>query len=541
MRRIFIVMPKSRGRKPKKAPRKGSGSRGSGGAPTTARLRMSDDKIIGLLGNDQIAPDLRIMLLLPILFLSRFRGYPGNICVDACMTLRHAFGQFGIAAELRAVQLVIRKPSGQLIQRSGPEPSWDGAQLAGHCVLWLPETGRLIDPTVEQFPEIARYKRGPVVGRTGGTGGLPAGAHFEVPRGDLALLYTVLDGKHTATIVNAPRVSSQSDEIRRMGINIASWAVVCLRRLPHCIDQVRPSFPRLSALLDAVADAPAEVAEDKNWRFTIDGPGDTARLLLDEIPLPPGTPGDPAADDPAVITAAGNWPMRGWQPPSKFTPRLLADGIGGPGGVSLRLARPGETADVGHLLRHADARLTADVAASVEDGTIGSTLLNGLISGQDEMIQELVIAAHGRDPEAAMPGLSAVLVAETPSRALAGAIEARPPSWIFADAANAGVPLPQALLGTLTVIKICGVAVAEPFRRSGIGAALINACTGLYFQLGYLLAYGEFDCRADLAPYYTQLGFDVHPAGAAISLDERLGLPVGIATMPGERLFARWR
>ena len=101
---------------------------------------------------------------------------------------------------------------------------------------------------------------------------------------------------------------------------------------------------------------------------------------------------------------------------------------------------------------------------------------------------------------------------------LAGAIEARPPSWIFADAVNAGVPLPQALLGTIAVIKICGVAVAEPARGSRIGTTLINACTGLYFQLGYLLAYGQFDARNGLAPYYMRLGFDVHAPGAAISL-----------------------
>ena len=504
-----------------------------------SRLRMDDDKVFALLGIDEIPPDMRIMLLLPILFLSRFRGYPGNICVDACLTLRHAFGQFGITAELRAVQLVIRMPSGRRIQRAGPEPAWDGARLAGHCVLWLPETGRFIDPTAEQFPEVARYKKGPIVGRATATGGLPAGVRLDIPRGDLTLEYTVLDGEHTAAIVNAPRVSSQSDQIRRMGINIASWAVVSLRD-PHFIDKGRAApYPRLRALLDAVEAAPAEVAEDKNWRFTIDGPGGTSRFLLDEIPLPPGTPGDPAVHSPAAIASAGNSPATRWRPP-EFTPRQLTDGIPGPAGVRVRLARPGESTVVDQLLRPANVSLLADVAAAIEDGTIASTLLTGLTSGQDEILRALVIAAQS-DPETAMPGLSAVLVAETPSHTLAGAIEARPPSWIFADAANAGVPLPQALLGTIAVIKICGVAVAEPARGSRIGTTLINACTGLYFQLGYLLAYGQFDARDGLAPYYMRLGFDVHSPGAAISLDERLGLPVGIATMPGEQLFVRWR
>ena len=46
------------------------------------------------------------------------------------------------------------------------------------------------------------------------------------------------------------------------------------------------------------------------------------------------------------------------------------------------------------------------------------------------------------------------------------------------------------------------MAVAEPDRRRGIGTALINACTELYFQLGYHLAYGQFSARAGLASYY---------------------------------------
>ena len=43
-----------------------------------SRLRMDDDKVFALLGIDEIPADMRIMLLLPILFLSRFRGYPGT-------------------------------------------------------------------------------------------------------------------------------------------------------------------------------------------------------------------------------------------------------------------------------------------------------------------------------------------------------------------------------------------------------------------------------------------------------------------------------
>jgi hypothetical protein len=46
-----------------------------------------------------------------------------------------------------------------------------------------------------------------------------------------------------------------------------------------------------------------------------------------------------------------------------------------------------------------------------------------------------------------MPGLPVVLVAEAAGDDLAGAIEACPPSWIFAEAAGNGVPLPHVVMG----------------------------------------------------------------------------------------------
>jgi hypothetical protein len=116
---------------------------------------MSDEKADVLLEADGVPADVRVLLLLPVLWIDQRRGQPANQCVQSCLTLRHAYGQLGIRAELRAVELVAREPSGRQIRLSGPEPSWQDGHLAGHCVLWLPESGRLIDPTVQQFSEIA--------------------------------------------------------------------------------------------------------------------------------------------------------------------------------------------------------------------------------------------------------------------------------------------------------------------------------------------------------------------------------------------------
>lgn len=81
--------------------------------------------------------------------------------------------------------LVVREPSGRETRFSSLQPSWQGEHFAGHCVLWLPETCRLIDPTVQQFTDIAVLRKGPpVMGRLHITGGLPAGLEILIHRDD---------------------------------------------------------------------------------------------------------------------------------------------------------------------------------------------------------------------------------------------------------------------------------------------------------------------------------------------------------------------
>jgi hypothetical protein len=268
-------------------------------APAAPRMWMSDEKVVSLLASDNIAADIRVLLLLPMLWLNWKRGLPANLCVQGCLTLRHAYGQLGIRAELRAVELVAREPSGRHIRLAGPGPSWQGPHFAGHCVLWLPEFGRLIDPTVQQFTDIALVRDGPpVMGRLPLTGGLPTGLGVEFIRDEVALAYTVLAAEYTAMIVNGHEVAAHSEAIRREGINLASLALISLRTS----GRARPApFPRLHSLLDAIGDALQSFADDGNWRFAIDGPGASPRLL-DEIPLPAGAPPNPADEDPGTIT-----------------------------------------------------------------------------------------------------------------------------------------------------------------------------------------------------------------------------------------------
>ncbi|MFJ8746196.1 hypothetical protein ACIRL2_43420 [Embleya sp. NPDC127516] len=116
----------------------------------------------------QAPPDRLVEQLLPQLWLALADGFPANVCVDACITLSFAFGQFGIESLLQPVDLTIEDASGAVVVHGSPRPSWNaaGTEFTGHCVLWLPDSRRLIDPTVEQYERMRRLDLGPLVARS---------------------------------------------------------------------------------------------------------------------------------------------------------------------------------------------------------------------------------------------------------------------------------------------------------------------------------------------------------------------------------------
>lgn len=257
---------------------------------------MQDEKLGHLLVSDQIPADTRIIMLLPMLWLSKARGLRGNICVDACLTLQHAYAQFGIRSEVTPVDLVVEGKDGQRIMHGTPQPHWESGSFVGHVILYLPDSQRIVDPTVEQYPQIARYRIGPIIGRFAGgiatpeqtatlADRLPAGSILGVHRGDLKLAYTAVTDEYADVIRTHPLVTEHTEEHRRAGIRFASWALLALRD-PSVIDKARTApFPRLRALLDLLADAPCQDEED--YLFTLpDADGTPRSYRLDEVPLP---------------------------------------------------------------------------------------------------------------------------------------------------------------------------------------------------------------------------------------------------------------
>ncbi|MFD9444210.1 hypothetical protein ACFWBR_38000 [Streptomyces sp. NPDC060006] len=242
-------------------------------------------------------PDQIVELVLPFLWAALSDGRaPANICVDACLTLRNAYGQLGVRAELLPVTVAIRKKDGAGTLYGSLTPSWTGTEWNGHCALVLPDSERFVDPTIEQFDEVRKIGMGPMVGKVAMSsredGSLvEPGAQVMLQRGDLTLTYTVAGPEALASIVDHPEAIAHADGHRRTGVNTASLTLAALRAEGVRDRAMQAPHPRLHALLQAVGDAPYESDEAQDVRFRLpDQSGQEQWLRLDEIPLPPSTP-----------------------------------------------------------------------------------------------------------------------------------------------------------------------------------------------------------------------------------------------------------
>lgn len=242
-------------------------------------------------------PDQIVELVLPFLWVALSDGRaPANICVDACLTLRNAYGQLGVRAELLPVTVAIQKKQGAGTLYGSLTPSWTGAEWNGHCALVLPDSERFVDPTIEQFAEVRKIGMGPMVGKAALSNRedgslMEPGAQVVLQRGDLVLTYTVAAPEALASIVEHPEAIAHADGHHRTGVNTASLTLAALRAEGVRDRAMEAPHPRLHALLQAVGDAPYEGDEVQDVRFCLpDQSGREQWLRLDEIPLPPSTP-----------------------------------------------------------------------------------------------------------------------------------------------------------------------------------------------------------------------------------------------------------
>ncbi|WP_406359336.1 hypothetical protein OID55_41450 [Streptomyces sp. NBC_00715] len=270
--------------------------------PSLPRPRQAAPALPGSLDHvarmlEHAKPDQLVELVLPFLWVAVSDGRaPANICVDACLTLRNAYGQLGVRAELLPVTVAIRKKDGAGTLYGSLTPTWTGTEWNGHCALVLPDSERFVDPTIEQFDEVRKIGMGPMVGKvtlsTHEDGSIvEPGAQVMMQRGDLTLTYTVAGPEALASIVEHPEAIAHADRHRRTGVNTASLTLAALRGEDVRERALQAPHPRLHALLQAVSDAPYEADEAQDVRFRLpDQSGQEKWLRLDEIPLPLETP-----------------------------------------------------------------------------------------------------------------------------------------------------------------------------------------------------------------------------------------------------------
>ena len=288
-------VPKSRGRKPARRPARHPRRRGQGPAAQDAGARLA-----GLLEYGDPADPVQVTALLP-LFLDAVAAdhrLPPERCLDDCVVLAHAYAQLGIAAEVRAAELVITTAAGQSSTHGSLNPRWQDGLMHGHAVVWLPGLAHLADVTAGQYPPIAAAGHGPVIAAcTLLPGSDPTGdvVQVDVPWDSLLLAYTLAPLTTTAIMLDHPVMRIEEDGHRRRGLNVASAAVRLLadslpaeqaRLIPH---------RRAAALTEAVRNLPDHRTPEGDHRFMLPGPeGHPVAGRLDEIPLPGGTP--PTAD-----------------------------------------------------------------------------------------------------------------------------------------------------------------------------------------------------------------------------------------------------
>ena len=222
--------------------------------------------------------------------------------------------------------------------------------------------------------------------------------------------------------------------------------------------------------------------------------------------------------------------------------------------VTLRWATGGDLPAVAALMSLSGvATLDPELATALANGVVGNAhraalAARGRENGAHTFLHAIAEQAAVKDLRQAYLAAAVVLVADVADRQCVGTVVALPPPRVaaqFVDAIGAGDGSRQAntmlLTGAIGLAKVHALAVADGARRDGIGGALINRVTELYFHNGFHCVYGQMPDQPGLAEFYRRHGFDVHEPGAGLDLWRIFGVPGGLVPAPNEQIFARWR
>ncbi|MFF8604170.1 GNAT family N-acetyltransferase [Streptomyces sp. NPDC015232] len=226
--------------------------------------------------------------------------------------------------------------------------------------------------------------------------------------------------------------------------------------------------------------------------------------------------------------------------PVRLSADRLQKGWPGPAGTRVRLATAADTDVVDSLLDTAGAPLVPALRSSIEQGTAGAALLNGLDGTTSTFFEDFARRTVGHSMADSMASVSLTLVAADEQDRPIGALSVTAPGTIIERAMGHGYSDVQALTLSVAIGKVHGLVVAEEARGQGIAGFLLKRAWQVYHQLDYFLLYGSFEVDRDLGAFYTGCGYTVHAPGEGFLL-ERLNLPFGIHAGPDQCVFTRWR
>jgi hypothetical protein len=238
------------------------------------------------------------LIAMPALFqamaVAPYRGVlPAERCVDDCLILTHAYAQLGIAAEVRIAELTVTEPeTGNRAVHGSLEPWWEDDMIHGHMVVWLPVQGCLVDPTAEQWEEIADYRQGPVITLSSPTANVGISAANGAPgiirvagkRGYLRLVYLLGPHEASAALLDHPHVHGEGDGYARRGVAIASEVLTRLASRRPVRETSAIPYPRMAALAEAVRTMKVQKDDEGYVYFTQNASGRPTLMRLDEIP-----------------------------------------------------------------------------------------------------------------------------------------------------------------------------------------------------------------------------------------------------------------
>ncbi|MEN3308987.1 MAG: hypothetical protein V7603_5189 [Micromonosporaceae bacterium] len=248
------------------------------------RLKVDTEKSVWMMS--QVPAEFGVTFLPAVLLIDHLRGRNANVCADACLALKGVYGLLGIDARITPVSVVVEPPTGG-VSVYGQNPRWDGKTFVGHCVLWLPGLGRLVDPTIQQFPELASQD-GPFVGRVGAASQampaeLPVGTSVPIVRDGAQVVYQVVGDE--ALITDSEPAAHAAALNPKSAASLAGWAL-SIMAVPEIASRVRSApFPRIHALIDAIDGAPVD-AGPAGYRFMLPGAdGQLTPTWVDDIPV----------------------------------------------------------------------------------------------------------------------------------------------------------------------------------------------------------------------------------------------------------------